>query len=154
MPAVKKILVLVSVLFYLISLFSLAYVGSQSDNSWYGFMCLGFGWMSLILNPPAFFAWLANFPFFVNVFMVLFSKRTWSRIVTFIIAIFTLLLAVGALDVTELMRDEGGHTEPATFGTGLYLWIFSIIIIVVAAALPGQKNKDAADYINNTNSIK
>ncbi|MBS1493415.1 MAG: hypothetical protein JST55_07890 [Bacteroidetes bacterium] len=153
MPSAKKILVLVSIFFYLISIFSPAYIGMQSDNSWNGFMCLGFGWMALVFNPSAFFAWLANFPYYVNVVMVLFSKRTWSRVVTSIIAVVTVSLALGAFDVTELMRDEGGHTELAAYGLGLYLWFFSILIMVVAAALPGEKKKANVNYINNPNPI-
>ncbi|MBP9095041.1 MAG: hypothetical protein KBG21_00440 [Ignavibacteria bacterium] len=154
MPAVKKILVLVSIFFYLISLFSPAYIGLQSDNSWNGFMCLGFGWMALVWNPIGFFAWLANFPYFVNVVMVLISKKIWSRIATSIIGAVSLFLALGAFDVTYLMRDEGGNTELADYGAGLYLWIFSMIIMVVAAALPGEKKPVEVHYINNPNPIK
>jgi len=154
MPSLKKSLVIFSFLLYLISCFSAAYNGVQSDSSFSGILCLGFGWMALIWNLNGFFAWLANFPYFINVVMVLFSKRTWSRLMTTILAVVSFCLSIGAFDVTEIVRDEGGHSEPASYGAGLYLWVLSMFVLLIAAALPGEKKQVEINYINNPNAVK
>jgi len=154
MPAIKKILVLVSVLFYVVACCLIAFKDTAAEGGLYGIICLLFGWLSFTSGFAAFVAWLANFPYFINVVLVLISKKTSVRIVTTMLAVISLFLSFGAFGISEVMKDEGGTMQPVSFGPGLFLWIISFIIMIIAAVLPAEDKKVEVHYINNPNPIK
>ncbi|MBS1514561.1 MAG: hypothetical protein JSS63_05995 [Bacteroidetes bacterium] len=154
MPTVKKILVVVSFLFYIVACCTDAYRGPTSDSGYMGIMCLSFGWLSFLMGFAPFVSWLANFPYFVNLFFVLFGKKPWMRLVSSMFAIVSLFLSFGAFGVTEILLNEAGDKVPATFGPALYLWIVSFLIMVVAAIMPAEKKPVEIQYVNNPNPIR
>jgi len=154
MPAIKKILVIVSLLFYVVACCITAYKDTAAEGGLIGILCLVFGWLSFTSGFAAFVAWLANFPYFINVVMVLTSKKTSTRIVSTMLAIISLFLSFGAFGVSEVMKDEGGTMQAVSFGPGLFVWMISFLIMVVAAVLPSEKKAVEVHYINNPNPIK
>lgn len=154
MPAIKKILVIVSLLFYVVACCITAYKDTAAEGGLIGILCLVFGWLSFTSGFAAFVAWLANFPYFINVVMVLTSKKTSTRIVSTMLAVISLFLSFGAFGVSEIMKDEGGTMQAVSFGPGLFLWMISFLIMVVAAVLPSEKKPVDVRYINNPNPIK
>lgn len=154
MPAIKKILIIVSLLFYVVACCITAYKDTASEGGLIGILCLVFGWLSFTSGFAAFVAWLANFPYFINVVMVLTSKKTSTRIVSTMLAIISLFLSFGAFGVSEVMKDEGGTMQAVSFGPGLFVWMISFLIMVVAAVLPSEKKPVEVHYINNPNPIK
>ncbi|MBS1493414.1 MAG: hypothetical protein JST55_07885 [Bacteroidetes bacterium] len=154
MPAIKKILVIVSMLFYVVACCINAYNDKIADGGLLGIICLLFGWLSFTSGFAAFVAWLANFPYFINVVLVLTGKKTWMRIATTMLSIVSLFLSFGAFGVSQIMKDEGGNMQDVSFGPGLYLWMISFLIMIVAAILPAEKKAVEVHYINNPNPIK
>lgn len=154
MPAVKKILVIVSLLFYIVACCINAYNDKAAEGGMLGIICLLFGWLSFTSGFAAFVAWLANFPYFINVVMVLTGKKTSARIVSTMLAIISLFLSFGAFGVSEIMKDEGGTMQAVSFGPGLFLWMISFLIMIAAAFLPSEKKPVEVHYINNPNPIK
>lgn len=159
MPAVKKLLVIISLLFYVVACCITAYKtppvtgadGISQSGGMLGIICLVFGWLSFTTGFTAFVAWLANFPYFINVVIVLVSKKMSLRIVSVLLAVISLFLSFGAFGVSEIMKDEGGNMEAVTFGPGLFLWIISFAIMVAAAILSPEKKQVEIEYINNPN---
>jgi len=154
MPAVKKILVIVSFLFYIVACCTYAYKGLEPDTGYYGILCLSFGWLSFLSGFAPFVSWLANFPYFVNLFLVLFGKKPWMRLVSSMLSVVSLFLSFGAFGVSELLKDEAGNKEAVTFGPALYLWILSFVIMIAAAVLSAEKKEVEVQYVNNPNPIK
>lgn len=153
MPAVKKILVIVSLLFYIVACCINAYKDTSAEGGLLGIICLAFGWLSFTSGFAAFVAWLANFPYFINIVMVLVSKRISLRIVTILLAVISLFLSLGAFGVSEIMKDEGGTMQSVTFGPALFVWIVSFLIMLAAAILPPEKKAVQIEYINNPNPM-
>jgi magnesium-transporting ATPase (P-type) len=151
MPAVKKLLVIISLFFYIVSCCIYAYNDKASEGGMLGILCLVLGWLSFTSSFAAFVGWMANFPYFINVIMVLTSKRTSLRIVSSMLAVISLFLSFGAFAVTEVMKDEGGTMQAVSFGPGLFVWMVSLIIMIVAAILPAEKKTVEVEYINNPN---
>ena len=154
MPGVKKLLVIISLLFYIVACCINAYNDKAADGGMLGIMCLILGALSFTSSFAAFVGWMANFPYFINVVMVLTSKRTSLRVVSSMLAVITLFLSFGAFAVTELMKDEGGTMQAVSLGPGIFVWMVSFIIMIVAAVLPAQKKQVEVEYINNPNPIK
>ena len=154
MPAIKKILVIVSFLFYVVACCITAYKDPVADGGILGITCLGFGWLSFTSGFAAFVAWLANFPYFINLVIVLVSKKMSLRIVSVLLAVISLFLSFGAFGVSEIMKDEGGNMQTVSLGPGLYVWVISFVIMIVAAVLPAEKKLVEVEYIHNPNPIK
>lgn len=154
MPAIKKIIAIISLLFYVVACCITAYKDPVADGGILGIICLAFGWLSFTSGFAAFVAWLANFPYFLNVVLVLIGKKTWMRFATAMLAVVSLFLSFGAFGVSEVMKDEGGNMQAVTFGPGLFLWVISFIIMIVAAVLPAEAKRVEVEYINNPNPIK
>ncbi len=155
MPAIKKILVIVSLLFYVVSCCLYSYKDTAApEGGLLGILCLIFGWLSFTSGFAPFVAWLANFPYFINIVMVLTSKRTSLRIVSSMLAIVGLCLSFGAFGVSEVMKDEGGTMQAVSFGPGLFVWMVSFVIILIAAFLPSEKKHIEVEYINNPNPMR
>jgi hypothetical protein len=154
MAAVKKILVTVSLLFYVVACCLIAFKDTAADGGLLGIICLLFGWLSFTSGFAAFVAWLANFPYFLNVVLVLAGKKTWMRIATTMLSIVSLFLSFGAFGVSQIMKDEGGTMQDVSFGPGLFLWMISFLIMITAAVLPSEKKPVEVHYINNPNPIK
>lgn len=154
MPAVKKILVIISFLFYVVACCITAYKDTAAEGGLLGIICLLFGWLSFTSGFAAFVAWLANFPYFINVILVLIGKKTWMRLATTMLAVVSMFLSFGAFGVSEIMKDEGGTMQSVSFGPGLFVWIVSFIIMIAAAILPAEKKPVEVHYIDNPNPIK
>ena len=154
MPAIKKILVIVSFLFYVAACCIIAFKDTAAEGGLYGFMCLLFGWLSFTSGFAAFVAWLANFPYFINVVLVLIGKKPWMRLATTMLSIVSLFLSFGAFGVSQVMKDEGGNVQTVSLGPGLFVWMVSFIIMIAAAILPAEKKPVEVHYINNPNPIK
>ncbi len=161
-PAIKKILVIVSFLFYVVACCITAYKtptevgadGVSQSGGMLGITCLAFGWLSFTTGFTAFVAWLANFPYFINVVIVLISKKMSLRIVSVLLAVISLFLSFGAFGVSQIMKDEAGNMETVTLGPGLFVWVISFVIMIVAAILPAEVKKVEVEYINNPNPMK
>jgi len=148
---VKRILVIGSVLFFIIACASTAFKGTTEEGGLSGIICLAFGWISFTSGFSAFVAWLANFPYLINIVMVFTGRKTTFRIISVVLALMSLFLSFGAFGVTEIMKDEGGNMEAVTFGPGFFLWLLSIAVMLIASVVPFEKKQVEVNYIQNPN---
>lgn len=108
------------------------------SNGTKGGVCLLFGWSMLFTgNGWAFFAWLANFPFWIGYFMFALSKRKKPHVAVIVLAAISLVFSVGALTVTKIESDisSGVGMEHVESSIGAWTWMFSIAILLVGSVI-------------------
>lgn len=132
------ILTAISGFIYIVAAFLPAFTvagGKFMDNNpndvYFGGMCLIIGWMSGLVGSVMFFSWLANLFYFTAILFTLLKKNAgfWFSMVALILSPFLYL-------ETEIMVNEGGHMKDiGSFGIGSYIWISSILILLIASSI-------------------
>jgi hypothetical protein len=97
-------------------------------------MALLFGWLGPLNGT---FAWYANPLLFLSLAWT--KKRTRSALV---LAILATLLGLTTFLMTEIVSDSGGPTPIGGFGSGVYVWLLSLLSGTLAAALSLIQKKD------------
>jgi hypothetical protein len=131
---VKKVFIFLVPILWAIALFLPAYIfpagdGSSAKESMLGIWCFVFGWFALFTNPLAFLAWLANIPFWKTYFEFVSGAPIKKGMVVFAAA--ALLLSLSALAITELANNEGGVSNSAYPSIGAFVWIASMLTLLV-----------------------
>lgn len=109
---------------YGVSLFLPPFVLKEGNSGFIlGFVCLFFGFGHL--------AWLANPIYFASLLTLAVTRKIH---VSAILSIFAFAIALLALTIAELPRNEAGQmTQVAGYGPAFYLWLASMLVIPVAA---------------------
>lgn len=116
--------IILSAITYALSLFLPPFILAEGHSSFIlGFVCLAFGFEKV--------AWLANPLHFASVAALALMKKTHLAAVSSAAAI---AIALTTIAIKELPRNESGAlTAVVGYGPAFYLWIASMLIILVAA---------------------
>lgn len=126
---VRKIALLTSGILFGISLFCPVF--RLQEGNWgflLGFVCLLFGFEHL--------PWYANLFYFAGLVALMFRRM----IVTGILAVCAIALAMTTLQIKEMPRNEAGNmTAVIGYGPAFYLWVASMLVLVIAAVVGSMK---------------
>jgi hypothetical protein len=138
--AIVRTLLIVSILFYAISLTQPAYhvVNGNPRLVYSGWNVLTIGWLGAFEGK---FAWFAN-PVLVSVWIFAAKGRNSRAIATASVA---LLLALSFLLNRQISVDEAGHYGQIIHdGLGYWCWLASIALAFVAALVLRWKTRSAS----------
>lgn len=136
--AVKIVFAILAPLLWFIALALPAY-----NDDVYGALCLVMGWSMLITgNILAFFAWFSNLPFWIGFFMFVIGNGRKGKIAALILAASGLMLSMGALTVSEVALNEGGSMSEAHVSSGMFVWMFAYVLVLVGSILFLVLNKN------------
>ncbi len=126
----KTFIILIPVL-WIIALFLPAYIFPPSaydskQATYFGYDCLLWGWAG---GGIAFIAWISNLPWLIS-YILLASKKS-ARKKSIVFAGIAFALSLSALTTTELLRDEAGHTGQVNASIGAYVWILSMLTLLI-----------------------
>lgn len=119
----RRIALLSSGLVYAISLFCPVFKLAEGNSSFLlGFVCLLFGFGKL--------PWYANLFYFASL-IALFLRKA---LLTVVLAVVAVALALTTLGIEEMPRNEADNmTAVVGYGPGFYLWLGSMLIVLLAA---------------------
>ncbi len=117
-----KILIIISVVLYLISLFF------QTVANYTGLTSLFSGPFGLFLDTKWGVVWLANLFYFAVVFRSLVSSNPSKTFLS--LAIISTILACGSFFIDKIIVNEGGSKAVAHLHIGFYLWLSSMVVMV------------------------
>jgi hypothetical protein len=129
---VRKIGLFISGILFGISLFCPAF-RLQEGNSGFllGFVCLFFGFEHL--------PWYANL-FYLGGLVALTLKRMFF---TGFLAAVAIAVASTTLRIKEMPRNEAGNmTAVIGYGLGFYLWVASMLVLLIAAVVGSLKPRE------------
>jgi hypothetical protein len=129
----KTVLLIFVIVTWLLALPLKAYNGGEIDIE--GYLCLLFGWASIIANGFGFFAWLANLPFFIAFFMFAFSRKKPAAKAAFILSSIAFVLSLNALFVSELPTASHRSSDHVSVSFGAFIWIFSMAVLTLVTFL-------------------
>lgn len=130
----KLILVLISVLVFVISLFNECFKANGTEC--YGFMALILGWMNVSMS---FVCWFAN-PLYLLAIIMLYVHR----VAAVVISIMAFGLAISFHFINQVLVNEAGTiTKIDSLSIGYWLWLLSIGIIIFASILNLKVAADA-----------
>jgi ABC-type branched-subunit amino acid transport system permease subunit len=114
---------------YAVSLFCPVFDFEQGHSGFLlGFVCLLFGFGEI--------AWFANPVFFAG----LLAFRLRKDLLAGTLAAIAVAIAMTTIRITEVPKNEGGQmTNIQGFGPGFYLWVTSMVILLVVAGRHGLK---------------
>ncbi|MGI4741101.1 MAG: hypothetical protein ACRYG7_38535 [Janthinobacterium lividum] len=134
MTAFQKIVILMSCVVFILSLFQPAFYIGREDYDAYadGKFLVLLGWMSFLGgNFIAFLIWLAN-PFFI-ISLILLINRSLMGFYLSIAACF-IALSFSLLDST-MTSESGSNSEITSLENGYKLWVSSIIILSLGTGI-------------------
>lgn len=135
-PLVFKIgTLLLSILFYLVSLVLPCYYMHHDLEGIYGFVCLIFGWMVFFYDPVFIIPWFSNFLFLLCIPFAFFRI---SGYIVIPICLVAICMAIPAFFVTALPMNEVGGISAVTIDSGTYLWFISYITLLVSLCIPAK----------------
>lgn len=138
---IKRLTAVFAVIIYIIACFSKAYLGESGRADMFGFAAIAFGPMALFYSFYAFTAWLANITFFTCLILNLLNRANKT---TASLGLISFLFSFCSLFVKRLLINEAGANEAVIPGSGAYLWIFSMFIMLIASLIPVKRNSAAA----------
>lgn len=127
----SKLLVVLSIVFYLISLvLPAAYINIVSDDmdnmrcveTTIGLSLLGWGWVGVIVFAVP--AWFANITYYIALIVYRYSNMSWTIQWSYLTLVFALTSYYMHLQLTD--------TDYICFGIGFYCWLLSFILLIVA----------------------
>ena len=123
----RGIAFVLSVSLYSISLLCPVFAFKEGDSSFLaGFVCLLFGAFSGHL------AWFAN-PLYLAALITLLMKKHYISV---IFSVSALVIASTTLSIKEIERNEAGDmTAVVGYGPGFHLWLYSMLLALVAAVI-------------------
>jgi len=125
--SLKKKVTILSLLIYIISLTQVAFC---TGHCIYSYSTVLVGWMGLIIGG-ANFAWLVN-----PLLAFLWFYPIKNNRILFSINVLALILALLPLFIREIAVDEAGTPRYInSFGPGYWLWILSIVVLLVGHPL-------------------
>jgi len=112
---------------YCVSLFCPVFRFQEGNSGFLpGFVCLAFGAFARQV------AWYAN-PFYFAALIALGMKK---RYVAALFSCSALAIALATLSIKQIEKDEAGNmTAVAGYGPGFYLWLSSMLVVLVAAVI-------------------
>ena len=119
--------------FYILSLTQIAFYASDNSGTdkWDGIWVLAIGWMGVFDGLNKGLIWLANPLYFVSLFLYNFKNK-----ITFIVAIFIILLALWFTQIHQINVSEGPVTNKIIkLSLGYYLWLTSFIILATGSGI-------------------
>ncbi|HTF03076.1 MAG TPA: hypothetical protein VK826_03590 [Bacteroidia bacterium] len=127
--AIKAVFGTVAAALWVLALFLEAYADGTP-----GIMALLGGWLTLLMdNLLGFFAWCGNFLFFVGYLMFLFGRKQSTFTRATVLAALAFVCSFGAL--TIMKHIDGGTSEPVVASVGTYVWMASLLVLLVGSAL-------------------
>ncbi len=108
---------------------------------------------NILLNPFAMFylAWWPNVLFMISIFMIILRKR----LIAIVVSILALPLALYAHNFNQMSRNEGGVNNFIVdhLASGYYLWILSIILLVVSALFVKKIIPNSVQEVSTANIL-
>lgn len=135
---IKRLTAGFAILLYAASYFLKAYVSSTGKADMFGFAAFLYGPIAFYYKYPAFIAWLANFTFFICIIINLLNRAHRAGVV---LGAISFVFSLCSLTVTKLLIDEGGREDSVIPAAGAYLWIFSMLVILVASLIPVRRKQ-------------
>ena len=134
-PKIKKFFIFLIPALWIIALFLPAYIFPPSlydskQATYFGYYCLLLGWAG---SGLAFVAWISNLPWLIS--YILFASKKPVRMKSIIFAGIAFILSLSALTITELIRDEAGHIRQVQVSIGTYIWILSMLALLIGNAV-------------------
>jgi hypothetical protein len=127
----KLTLLILSIILYVIAC-SLPAYKYENNTPLLGIGCLFMGIFAFLYNMWGFVAWLSNIPFLITAILNFYRKPALWLIIWQIIGVIS---SFSAFFVKKMMLNEGGAESAITFSHGGYLWILSLIMMLVVSFL-------------------
>ncbi|MBD0831591.1 hypothetical protein [Aestuariibaculum sediminum] len=126
---IKKFLLTVSVVVYLISLSQKTFCTPNGCGYFAGILNLISGWIGVFMgNFPA-FPWLANPLLFLSWYLFKKQKTNWS----FLLSVISFILMLSFLLVDEIIHKGGSIVSRVlSYQIGYWLWVLSSLIMLTA----------------------
>jgi hypothetical protein len=123
----RRTALLLSGTFYGISLFCPVFASQEGHSGFLpGFVCLVFG---AFAGQPA---WFAN-PLYFAAVIALMKKKNY---ITIFFSCFALAAAAATVSIKQIPKNEAGDmTAVVGYGPGFYLWVSSMLVVLVAAGI-------------------
>jgi hypothetical protein len=128
------------------AIWSIALICPAYSDKTFGVTCFALGWTMLFTNILAFLAWLANIPFVVAYFMFAVTRRKTTLLVAMILSVFAFIFSFGAFTVSEIMENEGGGKSPVGVYYGTFVWMSSLLLLVIGTTLRYVLYKEETPY--------
>jgi hypothetical protein len=129
MRIASRFLLVTSLVLYLVSMFLPAYYSPESRHEWFGYECLFFSLVGLLMSPKfVYTAFFANFPYFIRLFL---QFRKGSSKTKIFLSATALILAINCFKVKQLIRDEGGQAHNVNLSFGGFIWLLAIGLILI-----------------------
>ncbi len=121
---INKYFLRISISLFILSLFFSAY---KANGNWVsGILSFALGWLACMTGGAA-FSWLAN-PFLITAWFTAKMKSNMSVYPSILAMVFGLIFLL----FDRIITNEGGGTSSISgIGIGYWLWIGSIIVMVV-----------------------
>ena len=99
-----------------------------------GFMCLVFGWSTVVAGWKYFLPWMSNFLYLPALLLWIAGPRArrWGAL----LALGSLILAAQTLRIDTFMVNEAGHRVAVQPGLGAWCWMASMIVLLFGAVAP------------------
>ena len=139
---IRRMALVLSGTLYGISLFCPVFAFQEGDPSFLlGFVCLAFG---AFAQQPA---WYAN-PFYFAALIALGMKK---RYIAALFSCSALAIALTTLSIKRIERDEAGNmTAVVGYGPGFYLWLASMLVVLVAAVIAIMRPEASNQTLQST----
>lgn len=133
------VVTLVSAVLWLVAAFVPAYF-SSGESDVYGLMCFAYGPFALLFMPSMGMGWLGNIFWGVAVWGL------WKRDYKYGLWYAGLAVGMGsvALFITEIPADENGGMDSVTLGPGIFLWLGSLVTILLGMFVT-MRNKNTPE---------
>lgn len=124
-----KLAIYASLIFYLMCFIFPAFYAGEIREPNYPSELLMMGWLGPL---DGHFSWYANIFYLLS--LIYFKKEASLALI-----LIAAMLALSFLTKDEIIRNEGGGTSHITaYGIGYFLWVTSLIMLLVAKALYGD----------------
>ena len=139
MKQIKRILLVVALILFIVSLFFPAYLGLEGGKDVSGWTAFLFGGFGLLGSFTV--GWLAN-PLALVTLLLMRSKQVTVAILAIVFALLTVVISLTSVysQNTDLFPlDAGIHV--GSLGLGFYIWVSGLVVLLLAAIVNSLERK-------------
>jgi hypothetical protein len=140
---VNRSILVLSLLCYGVALFLPGLAAREKNpygfTGYYGYICLIFGWTTVVSGTKYFFPWMANLFYFPALLLWLIPARPplWGALIPGM----GLVLATLTFRIETTIVNEAGHRVAVQPGFGAWLWMASFTILLGGFLFQGHRNE-------------